>query len=80
MTNPEGYNWLSEEDYDKAIGQLRMALGGIMSPLDKYGNKEYVTMAIEAIIKLAEIFGQKVRGKDKPYIIDSRFEHYRADD
>lgn len=80
MTNPENYNWLPQPDYDKAIGQLRMALGGIMSPLDKYGNREYVTMCIEEIIRLAEIFGQKVRGKDKPYIVDSRFTHYLADD
>lgn len=80
MTNPEGYHWLSDDEYAKAIGQLRMAVGAILSPLDMYGNKIYVTMAIEEIIKLAETFGQKVRGKDKPYLVDPRFTHYLADD
>ena len=66
----EGIFWLPEEDYKKAIGQFRMQIAGALNPLRMYGQGEYVDMAVEEIILLAEDFGLRVRGIDKPISLE----------
>ena len=70
---------LGEKDYQKAITQLRMQAGGIFDfmKVDEklpvrylYGLGDWVPGAIEEIVKLAEDFGLRVRGVDKPISID----------
>ena len=56
-------------DYDKALGQFRLQLGGIMNCFRCYGMNEDVTSASEEIIKLAELFAMRVRGEDVPILV-----------
>ena len=67
-------HWLKDEDYAKAIGQLRMNVAGVfdfMKVDDKipirymYGMSEFIQGAIEEIIKLTEDFALRARGIDK---------------
>ncbi len=62
--------WLSEEDYAKAIGQLRLQLYDVFSPFNLYGLDVFVPGAITEIVKLCEDFGLRIRGVDKPIDID----------
>ncbi len=57
---------IPQEQYDKALGQLRLQLGGVMNCFRCYGMGEDVDSAIIEIIKLAEQFSMRVRGKDIP--------------
>ncbi len=62
--------WLEELQYKKAMGQMRMQVGVALEPLRLYGQGIIVDGAIDEIMKLAEDFGLRVRGKDKPISID----------
>ena len=64
------YHWLDQDDYDKAVGQLRLQIGAALQPLCSYGQDVYVKGAIIEIVKLAEAFGMRVRGIDKPISLD----------
>ena len=75
----EQIHWLENEDYAKAIGQLRMNTMGIFDFLKvdektpvryMYGMDAFVPNAVEEIIKLAEDFGLRVRGLDKPISLE----------
>ncbi len=75
----EQVHWLSDEEYAKAVGQLRMQMAGVfdfMKVEEKlpvrymHGMTEFVPGAIEEIIKLAEDFGLRVRGLDKPISLE----------
>lgn len=57
---------LSEGDYAKAVGQLTLALNGVMECFHMYGLSVYVPGAIQEIVQLAEDFSLRVRGVDKP--------------
>ncbi len=57
---------ISQELYDKAVGQFRLQLGGIMNCFRCYGLDQDVDGACEEIIKLAEQFSMRTRGKDIP--------------
>jgi hypothetical protein len=57
---------IPQESYDKAIGQFRLQLGGIMNCFRCYGLNDDVDSAIEEITKLTEQFAMRVRGKDIP--------------
>ena len=61
---------LSDEEYAKAIGQLRLAVGAVLSVFNMYGMDVYFRGAQEEIVKLAEDFGLRVRGVDKPISIE----------
>lgn len=65
-----GYIVLSEEDYAKAIGQLKVAIGAVLSVFCLYGMHVYIRGAQDEIVQLAEDFGQRIRGVDKPISID----------
>ena len=57
---------ISQEQYDKALGQLRLQLGGVMNGFRCYGMGDDVDGAITEIVKLTEQFAMRVRGKDVP--------------
>ena len=64
-----GYVVLSDEDYTKAVGQLKLAVGAVLSVFNMYGMAAYIPSAQEEIVKLAEDYGQRIRGIDKPISI-----------
>jgi hypothetical protein len=59
-------SWLPEEEYQKAVGQLRLQLGGVFQPFMMYGLDVFVHGAISEVVKLAEDFSLRCRGKDQP--------------
>jgi hypothetical protein len=69
-------HWLPEEEYAKAVGQLRLQLNGVMEVFMVYGQQPLVTQAIEEVVKLAEDFGLRVRGVDKPIALRKNFSRF----
>ena len=63
-------HWLPKEEYDKAIGQFGLQVGGILSVFDLYGLGVFIPQAQEEIKKLAEDFSLRVRGVDKPISLE----------
>ncbi len=57
---------IPQEQYDKALGQFRLQLGGIMNCFRCYGMDADVDGAMIEITKLTEQFSMRVRGKDIP--------------
>ena len=57
---------ISQEEYDKCLGQFRLQLNGIMSNFRCYGLQDDVDGAIPEIVTLAEQFAMRVRGKSIP--------------
>ena len=53
-------------DKEKAIGQFRLQLNGVMSPFHFYGQDAFVPPAIEEIVKLALKLHERLSGKDIP--------------
>ena len=66
----KGYIVLSDEDYIKAIGQFRLAVGALLSVFHRYGLNVFIPGVQDEIVKLAEDFGLRVRGVDKPISIE----------
>jgi len=69
----KGIPYLSEDDYHKAVFQLRGALINLMRPLEIYGQRPIVDEVIEQTVKLTEDFALKVRGIDKMLVANSRY-------
>jgi len=63
-------NWLSDEEYAKAVGQFRLQLSGVFEPFHLYGLDVYIPGAITEITRLTEDFGMRVRGIDKPISLE----------
>uniref|UniRef100_A0A6M3LFP7 Uncharacterized protein n=1 Tax=viral metagenome TaxID=1070528 RepID=A0A6M3LFP7_9ZZZZ len=61
---------LPDNEYKKAVGQLRLQLGALLKPLRLYGQDIAVDGIIPEIIKLAEDFSLRCRGVDKPISIE----------
>ena len=57
---------IPQEQYDKALGQFRLQLNGIMNCFRCYGLDNDAEGACEEIVKLAEQFSMRTRGKDVP--------------
>lgn len=57
------YPRISDKEYQQAVTQLRLQLGGVLYPLRMYGQNPYVDGVIPAIVELCEQFGMRVRGK-----------------
>jgi len=68
-------HWLPQEEYDKAVGQLRLQLNGVMSPFRQYGQDVFIPQAINEIIRLAEDYGLRVRGIPKPIALSLARQH-----
>ena len=60
------YNHIPDEKYNKLRFQLRGQFAAILNVFRCYGLNNDVDQAIEECTKVAENFGQAVRGKDKP--------------
>ena len=72
MSEPmKGIHWLPDTEYAKAVGQLRLQVGGVLSAFRAYGLDVFVPGAVDEIVKLAEDFGLRVRGVDKPIDLES---------
>lgn len=65
-----------EEDWDKVVGQFRLALNGVLSPLRLYGQAHYVDAALEEIVSLAIQLHLKLYGVDMPYYVNKDKLHY----
>lgn len=65
-----GYIVLDDADYAKAVGQFKLAVGAVLSAFAMYGMDVFIGGAQEEIVRLAEDFGQRVRGVDKPISIE----------
>ena len=65
-------NKISDGDYSKALGQLKLQLNGVFRPFNMYGQHIYIPGAIDEVVDLAEQFGMRVRGKDTPIILRKR--------
>lgn len=63
-------HWLSDEEYSKAVGQLRLQLNGVMSPFRQYGQDVFIPQAVDECVRLAEDFGLRVRGIAKPISLE----------
>lgn len=63
-------HWLPQDEYTKATTQLRTNIAGALFDLRLYGQGEIVDQAIVEIMKLAEDFGLRVRGIDKPVSLE----------
>ena len=64
-------HWLPEEEYKKAVGQLRLNIGAILDRTFRmHGMEVYVPGATDAIINLAEKFALRCRGVDSPIQTD----------
>ena len=70
MKKYQGIHWLPQEDYDKAIGQLRVQVAGVFEPFHTYGHDAFIPGDIGTIVKLAEDFALRVRGVDKPISLE----------
>lgn len=60
------YQRISQKEYDKAKGQLRLQLNGVFQAFNIYGLQIFINGAIDEVMELAEQFGQRVRGDDIP--------------
>jgi len=70
MKQLENVHWLSDEDYQKAVSQLRLQFNGVFGPFNIYGLDVFVPGAIEECVRLCEDFGLRVRGVDTPISIE----------
>ena len=65
-----------EQDFDKAVGQFRLALNSILNPLRLYGQGHYVDTAKEELVSLAIQLHLKLYGIEMPYHINSEKLHW----
>lgn len=56
-----------ELEWDKAVGQFRLALNVVMRPLMLYGQQHYVTTALEELTSLAIQLHWRLSGIDAPF-------------
>ena len=58
---------MEDEEWDKAIGQYRLKLNGLMQPLRKYGQEQYVDQAIDELVHMGILLHYRLSGEDVPY-------------
>jgi len=64
------YPKISQEGYDKAVGQFRMQVQTLLAhTYSMHGYQDYAASVAEVITRLTEQFGKRVRGKDTPIIL-----------
>lgn len=66
MKNQEPLNEYLSDHLDKAMGQFNMRLNVLMAPLERYGQRDYVTQAKKEILNLAFHFHYTLEGADIP--------------
>ena len=57
---------LDEEYISKVLGQFQLALNGVLFPLRKYGQEDYVIMINHEIVGLLWQTHQRLNGIDTP--------------
>ena len=57
---------ISKEAREKALGQFRLRLNGMMSPFSSYGLGVFIPPTIEEIAKLALQLHERLNGLDVP--------------
>lgn len=72
------YQRIPKDDYDKAIGQLRLQLNGVFAPFRMYGLDVFIPGAKEQAVLLCEQFSMRCRGKQQPIQLPEGA--YRPDD
>ena len=50
--NHNGIHWLSDDDYAKSIGGLRLQMNGVFEPFKTYGQDVYIPAACKEAVKL----------------------------
>lgn len=63
---------IPEEDYRKAVGQLRLALNDVFQPFNELGHQVFIPGAITEVIELAEKFAMRTRKKDIPIMLSNK--------
>ncbi len=56
-----------DEQYEKAIGQYRLALNGLTAPLRRYGQQDYVDQMKEELVQLAIRLHYRLCLEDVPF-------------
>lgn len=59
-----------DEEFDKIVGQYRMAAGALLHPLRMYGQGTYVDSILEQFVSLAVQFHQRMSGVDQPFYVE----------
>lgn len=63
------YLWYDDDEWGKLMFHTRSQINAILNPLRAYGQDSYVRGAIEELMKLFDLFSQRVRGKDIPVMV-----------
>lgn len=63
-------------DWDKGVGQFRLALGVVLNPLRLYGQGHYVDTASDEIVSLAIQLHHRLSGLDEPYHVNDDKLHW----
>lgn len=53
-------------DEEKAVGQFKLQLNGILSPFNSYGLGVHISPAIKEIVRLALQLHRRLNGEDIP--------------
>lgn len=53
-------------DEEKAIGQFKLQLNGVLSPFNQYGMDVYIVPSINEIVKLSLQLHKRLNGEDVP--------------
>lgn len=64
--------WLEQEAYQKAEGQLRLALNDVFNPFSCYGLQQLIPGAIDEVVELAIDFSRRLRGQDHPIMLKTK--------
>ena len=67
---------VEDSEFDKALGQFRLALGVVMNPLRMYGQGHYVDSASLEIEALAITLYERLNGIDRPFEVNHNNLHY----
>ena len=63
------YLWLSDDEYAHLMFSTRAQVGAILNCLRGYGQSIIVDGAIQELMLLFDLFGQRIRGKDIPVTV-----------
>lgn len=58
---------MEDEEWDKSIGQYRLKLNGLMKPLRRYGQGDYVDQTIDELIHMGILLHYRLSGEDIPF-------------
>ncbi len=62
---------LKDEEFDKIMGQYRLKLNQLLSPLRLYGQDNYVDLATQELESLGVQLHMKLSGVDMPYEVNN---------